>query len=469
MLKIDRKAKLEDALCDLRAAVKGTVITPGDADYDAARQGWNLAVDNHPAVIVQAASRADVAAAVRFASVADLEIAVRSTGHGAILPADGCLLLVTSALTGVRVDAVTRTAYVEAGVKWGAVLEAAQKVGLAPLLGSSPGVGVVGYTLGGGMGWLARKYGLATDSVVYFEVVTAAGEAVRASATEHPTLFWALRGGGGNFGVVTGMEIRLYPVTEVYGGNLFYPASQVKAVFQRYRDWIAAAPEELTSAVVIMNFPPIPALPEHLRGQSFVIVRGCYCGPVTEGEALLKYWRDWQTPVMDAWQAMPFAEAASISADPVDPMPGMASGAWLADLSDDAIDTIIRYGRPGNGPSPLVKVEIRHAGGAISRVSPEAAAYGNRDATLIMETIAVTPTPEVSHAIEEYNREFQRALTGHLTGGVYLNFLEGREARERTPDAFSVAAFHRLIAAKAAYDPDNRFSHSFAIPATFEG
>lgn len=237
----------EEQFVQLRTSQSGKVIIPDDPDYDAARQAWNLAVNQHPAFIIVAKSADDIAVAVRFASMQDLSIAVQATGHGVIREASDSLLIVTSQMTNVRVDPNTRTAWIGAGVKWGRVLAQTQAVGLAPLLGSSPDVGAVGYTLGGGMGWLARKYGLSADSVNRFELVTADGKIVTASKDENTDLFWGLRGGGGNFGVITGMEIRLYPVTTVYGGNLFYPVQKAKEVFTHYRQWIADAPDELTS------------------------------------------------------------------------------------------------------------------------------------------------------------------------------------------------------------------------------
>jgi len=203
-----------DQIADLRSNIRGQVILPEDAEYESARLAWNLAVNQHPALIVIAADAEDIAAALRFAALVDLDVTVQSTGHGVARPATDCLLLITSELKGVQIDATARTAWVEAGAKWGAVLNAAQAVGLAPLLGSSPGVGAIGYTLGGGMGWLARKYGLAADSVLRFEVVLANGEKVSTSPTENADLFWALGGGGGAFAVVTGMEIKLYPVVD---------------------------------------------------------------------------------------------------------------------------------------------------------------------------------------------------------------------------------------------------------------
>lgn len=447
----------------LRFCVSGPVLTPEDEGYDRARMAWNLTVDQHPALIVIPKSAEDIVEAVRFADAQDLAIAVKATGHGTIREANDSLLIDTSQMLDVRVDAAAQTAWVSAGAKWGRVLDAAQAVGLAPLLGSTPDVGAVGYTLGGGMGWLARKYGLSTDSVNFFELVTADGQRVRASAQENPDLFWGLRGGGGNFGVVTGMEIRLYPVSMVYGGNLFYPISLAKEVYAHYRSWIAEAPDELTSSVVLMNFPPAPAVPEFLRGQSFVLVRGAYSGPVEKGEELLKYWRTWQPALVDTFQAMPFSDVAAISNDPLDPMPSLSSGAWLKDLDEETVETLIRFVVPQGQPPMLVFAEVRHAGGAISKVDPRSAAYGNRDAIYSLQVVAAAPTPEVHAAVKEYVAQMKRSLGGHLHGGVYLNFVEGAEARGLARKGYSAEAYERLQNLKEKYDPRNRFSHSYAI------
>lgn len=447
----------------LRPAIQGTVITPDDPQYDQARQAWNLSVDQRPAMIVIAAGVEDVVGAVQFAAQAGLNITVQGTGHGVVRPANDSLLLITSKMKTVRVDAAAQTAWVEAGVKWGEVLAKTQAVGLAPLLGSSPDVGVVGYTLGGGFGWLGRKYGLATDSVRYFELVTAEGRLLRASETENSDLFWALRGGGGSFGIITGMEIKLYPVTTVYGGNLIYPLGMAKEVFARYREWITSVPDELTSSIVIMNFPPIPEIPEFLRGQSFVIVRGLYCGPVEEGEALLQSWRDWQTPYFDGFGVMPFSEVGKVSDEPLDPLPVHSTGAWLRELSDEAVDILLRHVTPGDGPSPLIFAEVRHFGGAIARVSPEASAFGNRDASLLLHMLGVTPTPEAYRQVAQYAGQVKEQLRPYLTGGVYMNFLEGEESQRRVESGYSTEAYRRLAALKAAYDPDNRLRSGFNI------
>ncbi len=451
----------DEYLEQLQTEMTGAVLVEGDADYDAARSAWNLNVDQRPAVIVLAQTVADVVAAVRYARQTGLGIAVQSTGHGVVRAADDALLIVTAGLRGIQIDEDMATARVEAGVRWGEVLELAQRVGLAPLLGSSPNVGVMGYTLGGGMGWLARKYGMALDSVLAFEVVTPDGRLVRASAREHTELFWGLRGGGGAFGIVTAMEIALYPVTTVYGGNLFYPASQAKAVLSRYREWVQTLPDAMTTSVVIMNYPPIPAAPEPLRGQTMVIVRGCYAGDVAEGERLIDEWRTWRAPQIDAFRSMPFSEVASISMDPVNPMPSKHTGAWLSGLTDDAIDALVRGGTPQAGPPPLVFIELRHAGGAITR--QDGGAFSHRDGVFNLFINGLTPTPAAREAFTQHTDAIKAQLQPVMTGGVYLNFLEGEEARRRTQAGFHPDAFARLTALKAVIDPNNRMAHSYDI------
>jgi len=451
---------------ELQSRLQGTVITPDDSQYDTARQAWNLSVDQHPALIVIAANAADVVEAVQFAAGENLSITVQSTGHGIVRPANDSLLIITSTMKNIQVNAEAQTAWIEAGAKWGEVLEQTQAVGLAPLLGSSPDVGVVGYTLGGGMGWLGRKYGLAADSVSFFELVTADGRRLRASETENSDLFWGLRGGGGSLGIITGMEIKLYPVSTVYGGNLIYPIEMAKEVMTRYRDWIASAPDELTSSVVLMNFPPIPEIPEPVRGRSLVMVRGCHCGPVEQGQALIQPWRDWQTPYIDDFKVMPFSQVATISNDPVDPLPGLSTGAWLRELSDEAIDILIQHVVPGNGPSPLIFAEVRHVGGAVARVSSQANAYGNRDASLLLQMIGMTPTPEAYSQLAQYTGQIKTRLRPYLTGGVYMNFLEGGESQERVGDAFSPETYQRLVMLKTTYDPHNRLRSGFKILPT---
>lgn len=453
----------DEYLEQLQSEVYGAVLVHGDPGYDEARRAWNLNVVQRPAVIVVAEQPRDVVAAVRYARQTGLGIAVQSTGHGVVRAADDALLIVTAGMKDVQIDEAMHTARVEAGAQWGAVLEKAQRAGLAPLLGSSPNVGVMGYTLGGGMGWLARKYGMALDSVLSFETVTPDGRLLRASARENTELFWGLRGGGGSLAIVTAMEIHLYPVTTVYGGNLFYPASMAKQVIARYRNWVQTLPDAMTTSVVIMNYPPIPAVPDALRGQTMVIVRGCYAGDIAEGERLIDEWRSWNPPLIDAFGSMPFTEVASISMDPVDPIPSKHTGAWLSDLTDDAIDALVRGGVPQDGPVPLTFIELRHGGGAIARMQSESAAYSHRNGMFNMFIAGVTPTPEAKANFVRYTDAIKAQLQPVLSGGVYLNFLEGEEARHRTKDAYSAEAYARLTALKAAVDPSNRLAYSYAI------
>ena len=448
----------------LAARLPGKVVLPGDDAYETARLAWNLRATMAPAAIVYAQSPGDASEALAFAREHDLRVAIQATGHRETVDGKGCLVINTSRMKALAVDPASATAFLEAGVKWGEVLAQAQAHGLAPLLGSSGDVGAVGYTLGGGLGWLARKYGMSVDSVLRFEVVTADGRVRSASPEEHPDLFWALRGGGGGFGVVTGMEIRLHPVARVYAGNLFYPAGMAKEVWRRYREWVAHAPDELTSSIVLMNYPPLPQLPPVLSGQSFVIVRGCYIGASSDGEALLAYWRNWQAPLIDEFRELPFTEADEISHDPVDPLPVLASCEWLRDLSDETADALIAHTFPQGGPPLLVFSEVRLAGGAIAQVDRDATAYSHRDEKFIWVSIAAAPTEEAAAAIRQQLGRLSAALGPARTGRVYMNFLEGEEMRERTRDGFSDAAFRRLQAVKARYDGDNLIISGFGIP-----
>ncbi|HSJ26747.1 MAG TPA: FAD-binding oxidoreductase, partial [Acidimicrobiia bacterium] len=303
---------------ELRSRVAGDVHLPGDDGYDEATLSWNRLYQHRPAIIGLPASVADVVELVRFASAHGLAIGVQTTGHGPVLPVDGGMLIKTGRIGSLEIDPVAQTAKVGAGLTWGPVLTAAQDHGLTPLLGSSTGVGAVGYTLGGGFGWLGRRYGMASDSVRSFDVVTTDGRLLTVSADEHADLFWALRGGGaGSIAVVTSMEISLYPVTTAYAGNLYYPAESAGEVMRRWREWTATAPAELTSSVVLMNYPPFDEVPEQLRGQSFVLVRGCHSG--SDGERALAFWREWKTPLMDMWGEIPFTQADTISNDPTEP------------------------------------------------------------------------------------------------------------------------------------------------------
>lgn len=451
------------AVHELDGSIAGEVIAPDDPRYDSARACFNLVFDQYPALVVMAANGDDVVRAVRYAAAHGLDIAVQATGHGLVRMADGALLINTSQMTGVKIDPDARTARIEAGAKWGHVLAAAQPYGLAPLLGSSSDVGAVGYTLGGGLGWLGRKHGLACDSVVGFEVVTTGGERLSVSAGENADLFWGLRGGGGGLAIVTAMTVRLFPVQIVYAGRLVWPAESAAAVLRRWRDWLPTLPEEMTTSVKIMSLPDMEFIPAPLRGQTLTVLAGCFCGSLEEGAALMDDWREWQAPMVDDFRAMPFAEADDISQDPRDPVPGMTTGAWLRDLNDETIDALVRYGTMQEGSVPLIFIEIRHAGGAVGRAGATASAFGHRDEELLLDAVYLVPAPPVRDAVIDHMRRLKTALRPAMTGTVYMNFLEGEEKNERVGDGFPAATLARLVALKEQYDPDDRLNRAMHI------
>jgi hypothetical protein len=441
----------------LRATVRGAVLVDGDDGYEQRCLGWNLLRAHRPVVVVVAAGADDVVAAVRFALDHGMGLGVQATGHGMAVPVDG-VLLDTSSMTDLFVDASRRTASIGAGCTWAQVLAATQRHGLAPLLGSSPTVGAVGYTLGGGLGWLARKHGAACDSVRWFDVVTPDGEVRRTSLTDEPDLFRGLRGGGGAFGVVTAMEVDLVPVSTVYAGNLYYPPGLAADIADRYGEWAGEVPDELTSSLVCLNAPPAPAVPEPIRGRSFVVVRGCWCGDLVEGAALIDDWRSQLPPAIDQWGEMPFTECARISADRLDPTPAVVAGEWLA-RCDAAVGasladaTFPSGGAPPARSAPLLTFsELRHVGGAVARSDGATTSLGHRDHPFFLNAVGVAadgdPTPIVDH-----QRRLLRALGDAATGDAYLNYLDQDARRRRTADAFDAADRPRLAALQRRFDP----------------
>src|SRR5215469_15976139 len=345
----------------LREAVTGEVFATGDAGYDQARQAWNLAIDERPAVVVMAESAADVAQALRFARTRGMRIAPQGTGHGAepLEPLRGAMLLRTSRMRSVRIDPVSRTARAEAGALWQDVTVPAGEHGLAALAGSSPNVGVTGYTLGGGIGWLARRYGLAANSVTAAEIVTPSGRFVRTDADHEPDLFWAVRGGGGSVGVVTALEMRLYPVRDLYAGALFFPIQRAAEVLHAWREWTATVPDEVTSLGRILRLPPLPEVPDPLRGRAFALVEAAYLGEAGAGAALIQPLRQ-LGPDLDTFAMIPAPALQQVNMDAAQPVPNQGDGAFLADLPAAAIDALVAVAGPDvdtplaghRGPAP---------------------------------------------------------------------------------------------------------------------
>lgn len=444
------------------AAFTGPVFRPGDDGYDDERSGFNLTVDHHPELVVGATGPDDVIAAVDYATTRGLAVAVLTTGHGPALPADGQVLVNTRRMDEVLVDPAARMARVGGGVRWQQVLPRTAPYGLAPLNGTSPNVGVVGYTLGGGVGPLGRSYGYAADRVRGVDIVTADGRLRQVTADREPELFWAVRGGKGNFGVVVGLEFELVPVARLYGGGLYFPAEAAADVLHAWGRWAPTVPEGLSSSVLIIQFPPLPAIPEPLRDRYVACVRIAYTGTAEEGERLVQPLRDAGQPVLDTLGELPYAEVGTIYNDPTEPAPAYDSNSSLRALDAAAVDAVLSQVGPEAG-SPLV-VELRQLGGAYTRPPAVPSAVGGRDAAYSLFAAALL-RPGEEAAVHGAHDALHEALSPWATGGWTFNFAGVREASpERVKRAFTAADYTRLTKAKATYDPDNVFRINHNIP-----
>jgi hypothetical protein len=435
----------------LRSALTGQVFTPDEVGYDQARQAWNLAVDQRPAVVVEARSAADVTQAVRYAHAHRMRIAPQGTGHGAepLEPLDGAMLLRTTRMRQVRIDPAARTARAEAGAVWADVTEPASRHGLAALAGSSADVGVVGYTLGGGMGWLARRYGLAASSVTAAELVTPEGHLVRVDASHEPDLFWAIRGGGGGIGVMTALEMRLYPVPELYAGDLFFPIARAAEVLHAWRAWTDTVPDEVTSMCHLVRLPPLPELPEPLRGRAFIVVEAAYLGDAGSGADLIGPLRE-LAPELDTFASIPPPALARLNLDPDQPVPTQGDGALLADLPAAAIDALLAVAGP-DADTQLISIEVRHLGGALARPAPGGGAQPSIDASYLVFAAGITPTPDLAGTVRAQVQALRNALAPWHADHDYYNF---RETPAPASAVLPPASYRRLQKIKAAYDPD---------------
>jgi hypothetical protein len=437
--------------------IKGPVFRPGEDGYDTERAGYQAGVPERPELVAGATRPEDVAAAVAYATGRGLPVAVRATGHGLDVPTTGGVLVSTSRMDGVRIDPDARTAWVEAGVRWKSVVAAAAPHGLAPLSGSAPLVGAVGYTLGGGLGLLSREYGYAADHVRRLEVVTADGRLRRVDPLTEPDLFWALRGGRDNFGVVTGMEIDLLPVTGLYGGALTFDATGSPEVAARalatWREWTHGLPEEMGSSVGLVPLPDLPAIPEPLRGRYLAQIRLAYTGDPAGGEALAAPLREIGPLLTDTLRALPYTEAGSIYQDPTDPVPFTGTNAMLRELDPAALDLVLDR----VGPTAPVRcvVDLRHLGGAMARTPEVPSAVGNRDAAYLALVVSPLVGTDLATA-RETHRRFTDALAP-WTVGRFLNFLAGGSPADPA-EVYAPGDRARLATLKAAYDPAGTFS-----------
>ncbi|MCX4686547.1 FAD-binding oxidoreductase [Kitasatospora purpeofusca] len=441
---------------------KGPVHRPGDDEYDARRTGYNLALDHRPALVVSAADTADVIAAVRYAAEHGLAVAVRATGHGISVPTDGQLVIDTAALDEVTVDPAARTATVGAGVRWRQVLDAAAPHGLAPLSGSNPDVGAVGYTLGGGIGLLGRRHGFAADHVRRLEVVTADGRLVETGPGTEPDLFWALRGGKDNFGIVTAMEIDLVPCTGLYGGGLYYPAESAAAALHGWAEWSRTVPEELATSAQLISYPDIDAVPEPIRGRYAVVLRVAWSGPAEQGEDWVRPLRAFGTPLLDTVRELPFTEAGTIHHEPPFAHPAYDRNTALREFTGATADAVLELAGP-DADSPLI-VEFRLQGGAYSREPAVPNAVGGRDAGyLAFSTSMIGPVP--LDGLRTAHAALHERLRPWSTGGALANFFgldDADPAVVRT--AYPEPVHRRLTELKTVYDPGNLFRLNFNIP-----
>lgn len=421
-------------LTDLRSLVRGRVLLGGDDDFDQARKPWNAAVDQPVAAVVEAAGPADVAAVVRYAREAGLAVAAQPNGHGAVGGLDGVILLRTGALNTLRVDPGARTARAGAGVAWGQVQAAAGPHGLTGLAGSSPIVSVTGFTLGGGIGWFGRRYGWAADSVTAFEVVDARGDQARVTAGSDADLFWALRGGGGDFALVTAIEFDLHPAPELYGGRQVWPARQAAEVLEAFRQITADAPAELSVWTTLLQVPGGPAL---------VAVDATYLGEAAEGQALLRSLDEIGGRISDSRAVLPIAELGSITAEPTDPSPGRSHAKLLKGLDDEVIKTLL-----AEPIDPLLSVQIRHLAGAFAQ--PSDSPHGPLTEPYIMNMFGLPFNPERAAAIDTRQRELAHALapyTGRRKPFTYL------ATGDTAADSFGESALSRLQQIKLDRDP----------------
>ena len=432
----------------LRGSIAGDVFEPGDGAYDETRRAWNLALDQQPAAVAFAESAIDVVKTVRFARSRGLRIAPQGTAHGAS-PLEGledAILLKTSRMRRVDVYPATRTVRAEAGAEWQDVTVPAAEHGLAALAGSRD-VGVVGYTLGGGMGWLARRYGLAANSVTAVDVATPDGRLVRADATHEPDLFWAVRGGGGSIGVVTAIEMALYPVREAYAGVLFFPIERSAEVLHAWREWADGAPDEVTSLGRIMQFPPIPEVPEPVRGRSFALVEAAYLGDEFEGAELIRPLRK-LGPAMDTFGMIPAPALQQLHMDPPEPVPYAGDGVFLADAPAGAIDAFVAATGPGSG-SPLLSAELRHLGGALAREAAGGGAQAKVNAGYAMFAVGMAMTPEMGELVGSHVRVVKDTLAPWRAEYDYYNFVDTPAEADAVLPGDS---YRRLREVKAKYD-----------------
>ncbi|MDA4114421.1 MAG: FAD-binding oxidoreductase [Thaumarchaeota archaeon] len=454
---LNSKVVAAEAAKALKDDFRGNIVLPGEPSYEQARKVWNGMIDKHPAIILRCAGTSDVMKAVRFAHDQGLVVSVRGGGHNVAGNAvcDDGLMIDLSGMKSVRVDPVSRTVRVEPGATWRQFDLETQAFGLAATGGLVSTTGIAGFTLGGGIGWLVRKYGLALDNLVSVDVVTARSELLTASMSENTDLFWGVRGGGGNFGIVTSFEYQLYPVGPiVLGGLIAYKAEDGQALLRFYRDYVKDAPDELTTIAVYLTAPPLPFLPKEVHGTHLLAIAVCYCGGIEEGQRVLAPLRKFGKPVADVIQPLPYVVLQSML-DETSPagIQNYWKSSYISDLSDDAIDVILSYGK--KIASPLSAVHMHQLGGAMRRVGDDATAFSHRDASCLLNIVSAWQDPVENEKQIKWTRDFFAAMK-RFSIGAYVNFL-GEEGADRVKEAYEEEKYEKLVALKDKYDPTNFF------------
>lgn len=446
------------AVDELQASFRGDLVSPADAGYDEHRRVWNGSIDRHPALIARCTGVADVRAAIRFARLHGLRAAVRGGGHSfpGLSVCDDGMVIDLAPMKGIRVDPVARTARVQAGVLLGELDRETQEFGLAVPSGIVTHTGVAGLTLGGGIGWIMRKHGLTVDQLISVDLVTADGELVTASEDQNADLFWGVRGGGGNFGIVTEFEFRLVPVgPSVMAGPVFWPMEDAPEVLRFYRDWLADCPDELMTVAVQRRAPALPIVPPELVGRRVLAIVSCYAGSVEDGERVMQPMKDFGSPVLDFCRPKPFLEHQR-TFDPSFPhgWSYYVRSCDIATLSDEVIGIVAEYGM--RITSPVTSVALWQMGGAVGRIDNAATAFNGRNAGFTFNINGNSKTAEGFDAERQWARDYWSALAPHHTS-VYVNFLM-EEGEERVRQAYGAAKYERLKSLKRKYDPTNFFS-----------
>jgi FAD/FMN-containing dehydrogenase len=444
------------AVDTLREQVRGPVIVPGEDGYDEARKVYNAMIERRPAVVLQCANAGDVMAAVRFAADQGLDLAVRGGAHSVpgFGTCDGGVVIDLSGMHGVRVDPVNRTARAEGGATWGDLNAAGYPFGLATTGGIVSTTGVGGLTLGGGIGYLARAYGLSCDNLISADVVTADGRLLVASEHEHPDLFWALRGGGGNLGAVTSLEFAMHPVGDIYGGPIFYELADARDVLRFYRSFIADAPEELCAFPAFQIAPPLPFIPSERHGDTLFAVVTCWAGPMEQGERAVQPLREIAPAVAEFVGPMPYPMLNSAFDELVPPgLQHYWKANFVKELSDEMIEAHLEHGP--NVPVVNSTVHIYPINGAVHRVAPEATAFAYRDANFATVIAGMWPDPDDNKANIAWVRDYYDATSPHSEAGGYVNFMADDD-QDRVRANYG-DNFQRLVEVKRRYDPGNLF------------